>query len=159
MQIELNTIAASFGSLSAQVSALHQHLVSLHPEGSAATPAALPRNGALHGFAAAIGAAHAAVVGQQKLPEASVVSMVVQPGERNAYDQQWLQTVLWQEHGVRVVRHTLAEIGGGSEVAADGAVRCVLASSHRYREGIRKCRSLPISALTGACSLSFKERT
>ncbi len=39
--------------------------------------------------------------------------MVVQPGERNAYDQQWLQTRLWERHGVRTLRRTLAQVGGG----------------------------------------------
>lgn len=34
----------------------------------------------------------------------------VQPGERNAYDQQWLQQTLWSSHGVRTVRLTLAQI-------------------------------------------------
>lgn len=37
--------------------------------------------------------------------------MVVQPGERNAYDQQWLQTRLWERHGVRTLRRTLAQVG------------------------------------------------
>lgn len=40
--------------------------------------------------------------------------MVVQPGERNAYDQQWLQTRLWERHGVRTLRRTLAQVSGGS---------------------------------------------
>lgn len=36
--------------------------------------------------------------------------MVVQPGERNAYDQQWLQLQLWEQHGVRTLRRTLAQV-------------------------------------------------
>lgn len=36
--------------------------------------------------------------------------MVVQPNERNAYDQQWLTSTLWNDHGVRVIRKTLSEI-------------------------------------------------
>lgn len=41
--------------------------------------------------------------------------MVVQPGERNAYDQQWLQTRLWERHGVRTLRRTLAQVGASGQ--------------------------------------------
>jgi glutathione synthase len=36
--------------------------------------------------------------------------MVVQPGERNAYDQQWLQQTLWQQHGIVTHRLSLGEV-------------------------------------------------
>lgn len=45
------------------------------------------------------------------LAPGGVMVMVVQPGERNAYDQQWLQTRLWERHGVRTLRRTLAQVG------------------------------------------------
>ena len=36
--------------------------------------------------------------------------MVVQPGERNAFDQQWLQTQLWEVHRVPTLRRSLAQV-------------------------------------------------
>eukprot|EP00879_Flechtneria_rotunda_P007073 GHRR01007424.1.p1 GENE.GHRR01007424.1~~GHRR01007424.1.p1 ORF type:complete len:423 (+),score=167.79 GHRR01007424.1:184-1269(+) len=42
-------------------------------------------------------------------PGATMV-MVVQPGERNAYDQQWLQQTLWAEHRIITHRLTLSQI-------------------------------------------------
>lgn len=44
------------------------------------------------------------------------VAFIVQPGEMNAYDQQWVQTRLWTEHGVRAVRLTLREIAERGEL-------------------------------------------
>jgi glutathione synthase len=49
-----------------------------------------------------------------------VVVMVVQPGERNAFDQQWLQLRLWELHRVRTLRRTLAELAARGAVGADG---------------------------------------
>jgi hypothetical protein len=45
-------------------------------------------------------------------------SLQVQPGERNAYDQQWLQQTLWERHRVRTARMTLAQIAAGCAVDA-----------------------------------------
>ena len=36
--------------------------------------------------------------------------MVVQPGERNVFDQRLIAQRLWDAHGVRTTRATLAEI-------------------------------------------------
>lgn len=96
LQVELNTIASSFGCLSTLVSRLHAAtLDKLAAAAAAAGPAAgtssnsgglqaarLPPNSAMQGIAGAMAAAVAAQGG------GGVVVMVVQPGERNAYDQQ-----------------------------------------------------------------------
>ncbi len=50
----------------------------------------------------------------------AVAAMVVQPGERNAYDQQWIQQQLWQAHGVDMVRLTLAQIGREGQLDSQG---------------------------------------
>ena len=34
----------------------------------------------------------------------------MQPGERNAFDQQWLQAALWDHHRIRTLRKSLAEV-------------------------------------------------
>ncbi|KAJ3214863.1 hypothetical protein HDU67_001128 [Dinochytrium kinnereticum] len=40
----------------------------------------------------------------------SIVLFVVQPNEGNIYDQRWIEKGLWESHGIRVRRATLAEI-------------------------------------------------
>ena len=57
--------------------------------------AQLPDNDVTSAVADAIGQA----VGESRV-EGGVVLMVVQPGEINAYDQQWLQLAVWERHKV-----------------------------------------------------------
>ena len=81
-QVELNTIASSFGALSTLVSGLHKHVLE-----RAGRPDAdlnrLPPNNAAAQLADAIIAA-AAEFGDTE----AAVLFVVQPNERNSYDQQ-----------------------------------------------------------------------
>lgn len=104
-QVELNTIASSFGCLSTLVARGHRYLLG-RLGASAAELAALPEHNAMDAIVDAMGAA-AADYGAP----GGVMVMVVQPGERNAYDQQWLQTRLWERHGVRTLRRSLAQVG------------------------------------------------
>lgn len=92
IQVELNTIAASFGSLSTLVSKLHSYLVPRYPDAAPATVQQLPPQDALNGFANGLAQAHGAFCRLHSLSNSDVVIvMVVQPGERNAFDQRWLQ--------------------------------------------------------------------
>lgn len=117
LQVEINTIAASFACLSALTTRLHRYAASRLPPDSplALDPARLPDNPTLDTLPDAIAAAaraHGAPGG--------VVVMVVQPGERNAYDQQWLALRLWERHGLRVLRRSLAQVDAFARVAGDG---------------------------------------
>jgi glutathione synthase len=92
LQVELNTIAASFGSLSTLVSQLHAYLIPRYPKSTPATLGQLPPQDALNGFAKGLYQAHQAFCTHHKLrSEDAGIVMVVQPGERNAFDQRWLQ--------------------------------------------------------------------
>ncbi|KAG2487617.1 hypothetical protein HYH03_013756 [Edaphochlamys debaryana] len=106
LQVELNTIASSFGCLSALTTRLHGYL-GLRMEGLDAS--SLPPNPSLEALPDALAAA-AAASGHMGPGRGGVVVMVVQPGERNAYDQQWLQLQLWERHRLRTLRMTLADI-------------------------------------------------
>ena len=106
LQVELNTIASSFGCLSTLVGRMHRYLLG-RLGASEAELAALPEHNTMDAIADAMGAAAA----EYGVPGAVMV-MVVQPGERNAYDQQWLQTRLWERHGVRTLRRSLAQVRG-----------------------------------------------
>ena len=81
VQVELNTIASSFGCLSTLVSQLHAFLM----ERAGRPPSELARLPP-HDARAEIADAIAAAV-RAHGADGGAVLMVVQPGERNAYDQ------------------------------------------------------------------------
>jgi glutathione synthetase len=110
LQVELNTIASSFGCLSTLVGRMHYYLMERAGANSSEFEN-LPPNDALTEIASVLGAAveaHGATKG--------VMVMVVQPGERNAFDQQWLQLRLWQLKKVKTLRRTLAEIANRGQL-------------------------------------------
>ncbi|KAJ9512241.1 hypothetical protein QJQ45_012796 [Haematococcus lacustris] len=145
LQVELNTIASSFGCLSALTTRLHRYIVSRLPPDTDLAHSQLPDNAALEALPDALAAAARA----QGAP-GGVLVMVVQPGERNAYDQQvrgrgglgsgeapqggadararqegaggWLQTALWERHGLRTLRRTLAQLATATSLAPDGTL-------------------------------------
>ncbi|KAE8260130.1 hypothetical protein A4X13_0g517 [Tilletia indica] len=126
-QVEFNTISASFGSLSTRASELHRfsHIstgafFNAAPE-QLATLDSLPPNRALQTLAAGLAAGHKAYIEAEVTPliqhstaKPSIPSIlfVVQPGERNAFDQRWLEFELGSVHGVRVLRATFDELAG-----------------------------------------------
>ena len=75
----------------------------------------LPPNNAMDEIVNAMGLAAA----EYGAPGAAMV-MVVQPGERNAYDQQWLQTRLWERHHVRTLRRSLGQLAEEGQLDAAG---------------------------------------
>ena len=125
-QIELNTISSAFAGLSPRVTALHDFLVSRHAEsasliaGKSNSPTAtagrgrnLPPNDATRAVASAIATsvdAYVAAVPEAVARAALVVAFVVQPAERNVIDQRAIEYELWENHRVRSVRATLAEL-------------------------------------------------
>lgn len=133
LQVEINMIAASFGALSAKATDLHRYLLGYHP-GLGLDPDRVPLNNSLTGLADGLGRAAEIYAdfkdrgttstsragGETDALDASssttryrdngVILMVVQPGEMNAFDQQWLATTIWSRFGRRVVRKSLAEI-------------------------------------------------
>eukprot|EP01137_Pigoraptor_chileana_P013412 Opistho-2@66910 len=132
-QVEINTIAASFGSLGTFMSDLHAYVTSR--EETPTPREALPKNGALAGLAA--GMAHAwrlYVADAERTRDTSappplppVVVMIVQPGETNSYDQRHLEHALWESHGIRMLRRSLRDFlergsteGDGGALSIDG---------------------------------------
>lgn len=113
LQIELNTIASSFGVLSGRVSQMHSFL---HSNGS--NDYQFPSNSAceiiVDGFAAAVmeyGKQQQAVTKAPTTVEyEKVVVMVIQPGEKNSIDQFGLQFDLFNRHKIRTVRRSMDEL-------------------------------------------------
>ena len=127
LQIEMNTIASSFGCLSQKVGDLHRHLLNRYADADdmkkilqvanlgesdtshhAHIADYIPENPSIRLLALSIATAHFL---HFSLEDASAaVLFVVQPGERNVADQRLLEAELWDSHRVRVEFMTLAQV-------------------------------------------------
>jgi glutathione synthetase len=114
LQVELNTIASSFGCLSTLVGGLHRFILGKEEIAPEEITRRLPVNTSMEALVDGL----AAGVSAHGHADRTMV-MVVQPDEQNSFDQQWLQFQLWERHGVRTVRKTLREVR--EEAAVDEA--------------------------------------
>ncbi|KAF2084664.1 glutathione synthetase-like protein [Saccharata proteae CBS 121410] len=108
-QVEFNTIASSFGGLSARVSTLHKYLLSIdaYPSvlGSFMKQDSLPQSRSVPSLAAGLAAGHKAYGNPKSgTSNALCVLFVVQDPERNIFDQRHLEYALLAEHGIRSFR-------------------------------------------------------
>lgn len=112
LQVELNTIASSFGSLSTKISEMHRELQEMEDMNcESALKKNVPVNVALDEIAGGLAAAHNIYLKQRGLTNSDCsIAMIVQPGERNFADQRLLQFQIWKNHRVRCFRVTLAEV-------------------------------------------------
>ena len=104
-QVEFNTIAASYIGLSEKMTEFHKIWGSLCNE----TWDLLPNN-PISGVASAF----VEVMNEYDVADACVL-FVVQPNERNIFDQRFLEIALI-EQGIRVIRTSLEEIGEQGEI-------------------------------------------
>ena len=122
LQVELNTIASSFGCLATATSTMHATLAARAGWDDEAR-ARLPANNARAALASGLAAAAQEHARGARLPAPGAALFVVQPGEANAYDQAALAACLTDDHGVTVIRATLADVAAKASVApADGAL-------------------------------------
>eukprot|EP00045_Choanoeca_perplexa_P015534 m.196593 g.196593 ORF g.196593 m.196593 type:complete len:504 (-) comp17015_c0_seq11:3282-4793(-) len=109
--VEINTIASSFGVLSNQICNMHKHIY-----GSFNRPdvvAAVPENNTRHNLVLAFKTFHTTYLKHRTpaLPRANVViAMVVQPQETNLCDQRLIEHDLWAEHNIRLIRVTFEQV-------------------------------------------------
>jgi len=121
LQVELNTIASSFGCLSTVVAQTHAFVTAGYAGTVPEAWLPLPPNAARSGLAAGIAAAHAEYARQ--FPGAAArVAFVVQPGERNQMDQRMLAHELRDVHGIDARRVTLLDLLDRGSVDAAGAL-------------------------------------
>ncbi|PWA59996.1 glutathione synthetase [Artemisia annua] len=118
LQIELNTISCSFSGLSCLVSDLHRSLLSHYTKPLGLDSQKVPTNTSASKFAEVLAKAWT----EYNNPSA-VVMVVVQPGERNMYDQHWLTATLKEKHNVTTIRKTLAEIDAQGKMLSDGTLQ------------------------------------
>ncbi|KAH7654299.1 Glutathione synthase protein [Dioscorea alata] len=116
-QIELNTISSSFPGLSCLVGDLHRNLLNHHGKHLGLDSRGVPGNTAVSRFAEALAKAW-----KEYNNPSAVVLVVVQPEERNMYDQHWLCAVLREMHDVATIRKTLSEIDAEGQVLPNGSL-------------------------------------
>jgi len=105
LQVELNTIASSFGCLSSLVSKLHRYILGRAGVSEEDIDAQLPKNVSMEAIVDGLAAAV-----NEHGHKNKVMMMVVQPGEQNSFDQQWLQLNLWNRYKIKTLRRTLADV-------------------------------------------------
>ncbi|KAG9308820.1 glutathione synthase [Chiua virens] len=107
-QVEFNTISSSLGPLCDRVAAMHRYLYGLtdyYHISPNLTSENFPSNDTTSGLVTGLAQAHKAY----GVPSAYIL-FVVQPNERNVFDQRWLEYELLERHSIRVVRQTLLEL-------------------------------------------------
>ncbi|TGZ85077.1 glutathione synthase [Ascodesmis nigricans] len=110
-QVEFNTIASSFGGLASQVAELHRFLLKsgAYPEDPYLTYSHIPDNPAASGLASGLASAHHAYGPTAIDGIKTAVLFIVQPNERNAFDQHWISYSLLKL-GIRSYRCTLTDV-------------------------------------------------
>lgn len=113
-QIEFNTVSISFGALSTKVSELHTYLAKSGTYGETGLHIQPSLSGSLVGLANGLAAGHKEYVANclstSQPAKATAILFVVQPNERNVFDQRHLEYSLYENHGIRSYRITLSEI-------------------------------------------------
>lgn len=138
LQIEINTIASSFGCLSQRVGQLHRHVLARFAQseellsllGALEFPPALladpqsasfssPENASIRSLATALALGHF-LSGDSN----AVIVFIVQPKERNQADQRLFALELWNVHKIRTEFLTLEEMHSMTRVdPEDGSLR------------------------------------
>lgn len=111
-QVEFNTIAASFGGLATQISELHRYLLRIgaYPQtGGLITEENLPANPAAQELASGLATAHKAY-GYGSKGRMTAVLFIIQDGERNVFDQRWLEYNLLEKHDIQAHRISLQQV-------------------------------------------------
>lgn len=103
LQVEFNTIASSFGSLSTKISEMHKYF------SSPSDASSIPTNTSLASICKALGYSHQQFCLSTNT-ENAIIIMVVKEGERNFSDQKLLVYELAERHQVRCLRCTLEEL-------------------------------------------------
>ncbi|KHN43261.1 Glutathione synthetase, chloroplastic [Glycine soja] len=116
LQVELNTIASSFASLSNLVTELHRYILSCHGKLLELDSKRIPANDAVNQYADALAKAWS----EYNNPRA-VIMIVVQAEERNMYDQHFV-SALYNTHNITTIRKTLTEVDQEGEILPDGTL-------------------------------------
>ncbi|KAG6890584.1 hypothetical protein C0992_000402 [Termitomyces sp. T32_za158] len=132
-QVEFNTISVSFGSLSHHTARLHRYLYEstrYYNSSSHLKAENFPDNDTIAGLAEGLATAHK-VYG---IPRARVL-FVVQPGERNVFDQRPLEYELLEKYSIHAIRQTFEELAQSATVDPKSRTLCVAVSPDLHPNG------------------------
>ncbi|KAF6223627.1 hypothetical protein HO133_000470 [Letharia lupina] len=123
-QVEFNTIASSFGGLSAKVSALHKHLLSISAYPPTIPPlisdSSLPPNPSIASLSRGIATAHKAYGRPKTSSQLPLCTLfIVQDLENNAFDQHALATNLLTDHSVLTFRLPFSTVLAHTSIPSD----------------------------------------
>ncbi|WFD27277.1 glutathione synthase [Malassezia nana] len=127
-QVEFNTISSSFGALCTKVSAMHRYLLrsgvytGVHESLSLEN---MPPNEALNTLMAGLADAHQHYMSQVhggSLPSPPSILFVIQPNERNTFDQRAIEHALFEMYGIAVIRASLEEVHRKARLHGDDRV-------------------------------------
>ncbi|KAJ2217002.1 Glutathione synthetase [Coemansia sp. RSA 487] len=124
-QVEFNTIAASY--MLARTG--YKDLL----ESGAISEEQLPENESLTSIGDAIAAGFDLYSNKD-----AVVVMIVQPGERNVFDQRWVEKRLWERHQIKVVRLSFAEVHDKCAINSSGRLLMFIESEEEAAR-VREC--------------------
>jgi glutathione synthase len=122
-QVELNTISSAFGALASRIAALHHYI--LHNWINLPSGMSLPQpNPTLQRLPNAFNVA----VNEYRRTRGNldgpvVVMMIVQPGERNSIDQRWLQHSVFENHNIRMIRRSLADVASRASLDSNAVLK------------------------------------
>lgn len=139
LQVELNTVSASFGHLSKRLTRLSNAVMERCYEMTDLERGAIPRNDTPDCIAYGLYRAHEEYCRQFQLRSGgAAVAMVVQPGETNIFDQFGIEQALFEAHGVELIRLTLLDLSKHAEL--QGPEKALFAFGRRisvvyYRAG------------------------
>ncbi|KAF9464200.1 hypothetical protein BDZ94DRAFT_1162615 [Collybia nuda] len=112
-QVEFNTISVSFGCLSERTAGLHRYLndfTNYYNTSSHFKSENFPVNNTISGLVEGLAEAHQTYNVVGLLYHRSQILFVVQPGERNVFDQRPLEYELLKNHSILVIRQTFDEL-------------------------------------------------
>ncbi|RPD66201.1 glutathione synthase [Lentinus tigrinus ALCF2SS1-7] len=119
-QVEFNTISSSFGALSQNVAQMHRYLAATTEYFNSSPylkPDNLPPNETIAGLVEGLASAH-----RTYGATSAWILFVVQPGERNVFDQRWLEYELIEKHSIHVIRQTFDELAVSAQVLTGSRV-------------------------------------
>ena len=111
LQVEFNTISSSFGGLASRVSELHRFLVrsGAYPPTAQLSLESIPLNSAVTQLAAGLAKADVCY-GPAESNREKAILFIVQPEERNAFDQRWLEYALLENHNIKTYHIPLPDV-------------------------------------------------
>ncbi|TCD62642.1 hypothetical protein EIP91_006595 [Steccherinum ochraceum] len=133
-QVEFNTISSSFGTLSQQSAQMHGYLhasTGYFGSSSHLTQENFPPNTTASGLAEGLAAAHKAY----GVPTAKIL-FVVQPNERNVFDQRFLEYDLLEKHSIHVIRQTFDDLAKSAHVDPQTHVLKITPQSKQIAEPV-----------------------